>query len=507
MTSKILLASTALLALAGCQKSSSAGAIRGRVLAPTGQPAAGARVMLDSASGRTTLTNARGEFRLGGAISGGHKVFALSNHTAALASTHVDGTATADVGDLTLEDCSIIVAQGGAPDANAGGTSGGPAPEGTPGGAPTKVDSDGTIPCEAEPPPPPAPHVDFGAITADYGDAMLDPSGIYGFGWDSVTQVGFDFYLQGDFTAPGTATIHVAGAAIDPTVAPAASMFLYTSEGYAYLLTGGDLTITTAAADGTTPTPDASPVPVATGAPNAGGGTTAPGQPAPGSTMRFAFHAENLTFDYFTWDGVLDPTHTASAASADVAGDAWVWIPPTPPSADITVANFVADWTDLYLCGGCSSTGSDTLYVYAYDSVNGADFSLNVPVSALALPGDAILDASNPEVWASADYYGSAGGPWYYNLAHVTVSTDATSVAGGQALTLNLSNAQFDYVDTSYYTPAAGAGSQQDAPVQFHLFITAGSLSGTVNANTGCANTDPSGTCSGGGTVGPPIAL
>ena len=512
---KLAAASLALLGLTACTKSPEAGAIRGRVLTPAGQPAAGARVMLDSATGRTTLANAHGEFRLGGAISGGHKVFALSNHSAALANASVAGTATSDVGDLVLEDCGVIVSQGGTP--TGGGTSNGGTTTtgGTASGAPSpaatagqpNVDPNGTMPCQVDPPPPPPDHVNYDAINADYADASLDPSGIYGFAWDSSAGVGFDFWLSGDFTTPGTYTVHVDGAAAtDPGVASSqGSVWLYTQDGYAYLLSSGDLTLTTTAVDGGTP----SPTPV--GTPDSNGGPMPP-VPAGGATMAFTLHAENLNFDYFTWDGTVDPTHTATVGTADASGNAWVWTPPQPPAQDYTIDTLTADSSQIYLCPACATDGGDSIYLFAYDSTHGADLSFSMPVSALGVPGAVTLDATSPDVYGSADYFGDGSNYWYYSMAHATITIDSTAITSGAALTIHVSNAQFDFADSYGGGVIVGggpvsnggvtaAGSPTDPPAaQFHLFIGSGDLSGTVDGFT-CGGTTPNG----GGVATTPI--
>ncbi|HVO29438.1 MAG TPA: carboxypeptidase-like regulatory domain-containing protein [bacterium] len=529
------------LVLAGCSTQSKSGAIRGRVLSSNGSPVAGARVMLDHTSGRVTLSNAHGEFRLSGAKDGTHRVFALANGQAATAVTSVSGVA--DVGDLTLEDCTTIVAQGGT--TVSGGSAGGgtganggaPAPTATPGATgstgsndPGSVDPNGTIPCEVDPPPPPPPHVDFAALHADYADGYVDGTGISGWGWDDTQSVGFDFYLPGNFLSGGSASAHVDGSTpTDPTT-PTGYMSLYTADGYIYLLASGDLSVAVAAPT-SSPVPTATPVvdPPSGGAPQPASSPTTgdptvicngPMVPAGGApnacpgdetVAHFDFHGENLSFDYLDWDGNVDATHTASAPSADASGDAYVYVPPPPPTADVTIANFTADWTSLFLCQGCNTDGTDLLSVYAYDSVDQADLSLSFPVSDLALPGSATLTGtpwnggpvSAFSVFGNADYYGG-GAYWSYTLDSIGISTDATALASGQAVVFTVANGSFDYMDSNGAPVPLMTSDASSGSTTLHLFITAGTLSGTIDADCGVT---PDGTAPNGGGVAGPVAV
>ena len=135
---------TASLAVAttGCSlfEESKSGTVRGRVVDTNGQPISGVRVALDRVGGRTTVSNIRGEFRLGGASAGDHTVLAYSvaQDAAGFVDADVNDGDVVDVGDVFLTDCDEIELNGGTP---------GPDGTVTDGGDPS------IMPCVMEPPP------------------------------------------------------------------------------------------------------------------------------------------------------------------------------------------------------------------------------------------------------------------------------------------------------------------------------------------------------------------
>jgi hypothetical protein len=202
---------------------------------------------------------------------------------------------------------------------------------------------------------------------------------------------------------------------------------------------------------------------------------------------------------------------TASVGAASVNGLAWVWLPPEPPTADITIPTLVADWKEIYFCAACGFDGGDALYVYAFDSVNGADLGLFLPVDALATPGSTAVTGSwdgSTGVFGGASYHHDAGS-WYYDLGSATINVGSDAIVVGENLALSLSNGVFNY----YWADGGvgGGGGEVEpqpaftteddpAPVPpaqvFHLFIGSADLSGIVN-DAGHGN-------GGGGTTPPP---
>ena len=453
--SLILLAA---VAVAGCNPShSGTGTVRGRVVDASGQPISGARVALDRSTGRTTLTNIRGEFSLG-AKDGAHVLLAFSQAQNAAASTEVDvdDGNVANVGDVTLMDCDEVVPMPGEGGNGAAGDDGMTEP------------GDPTIPCEWEPPPPPEPHVDFGSLEAEFAAGFVDPWGVYGFGDDSSEEVGFDFWIPADITASGTFSGHVVNDYANGVVE--AHFGLYTYEGHYYVLREGDLTVTVSE-DG-----DGDP-----------------------STLNFSFSGTNLSLDYAGWEGI-DAGYTASVESAIAEGQAWQYIPPPPPTEDVTLPTFVADWKYISLCPGCSMEGGDALYVYAWDGTNQADLSLFAPVSAFTLGGSSEL-ISGGDVYGWASIYTDNGG-WGYDLDHLT-ATLGDAIVSGEMLSLVISDAQFNYLDAyggGVVTADGGNGSSPSEPEEpppptvseFQLFIGTADLSAVVDEyNCGDVGTEP----------------
>lgn len=476
------------LSLAACESKSGTGGVRGRVVNAAGTPARGVRVMLDGREGRSAITDVRGEFRLG-AKAGSHVV--VASHAVANAGASVEVEVeigeNADVGDVVLQDCDeIIIMAGGdpnAPDGGEGGEEGGTEP------------GDPTYPCTVEPPPPPPELVTIESFESDWASGWLDSWGLYGYGDDADAMAAIDFFVGGDFTAGGTTTIH-----IDEQTATAglinayAGLFTYDSYGYYYFITSGDLTVTV--------------------------GDDGDGDP---STVAFQFSGSNLEFAYYDWAGTTDTAYVAKVNAASAAGTAYVYTPPEPPTEDVTIPTFVADWKDLYLCVACTMDGGDALFVYAWDSTNGADLSLFAPVAALPA-GSSLLTASpdfSNEIYGGASFYGVDGnGGWFYVLDHLTANVGGP-IAAGAELSLVLTDAQFDYqfadggvvVQEGAPTDGGNGGSAPGDPTEpteppaseFQLFIGSADVSGIVNAfDHGCDDGNGGGTEPGPGGEVPP---
>ena len=465
-------------AVTGCSlfEESKSGTVRGRVVGANGQPISGVRVALDRVGGRTTLSNQRGEFRLGGASAGDHTLLAYSvaQDAAGSAPADVNDGDVVDVGDVFLTDCDEI--ELGAP--NGGETQ----PDGT-------IDDGGdpnVYPCVMEPPPPPDEHVSIASLEGDYADGYVDPWGVYGYADDSSEMAGFDFWISADLTAGGTFSDHVINDYNNGVVEAHVGLYTYgdaSGWGYYYVLREGDITVTVSD-DG-----DGDP-----------------------STLSFSFSGENLVFDYAGWEGI-DPNYTATVGSAVAAGTAWQYIPPEPPTADITIAPFITDWSYISLCPACAIDGGDSLYVYAFDQTNQADLSLMVPVSALALGGSTTLTGSwETEIYGWASVYSDAGG-WGYDLDHTTVTAGA-SIVSGEAFALTLADAQFNYIDAygggvvvldgSNGGAEGGAVPPSEPPVsEFQLFIGSADLSAIIDdfsCGDGGVGTEPGN----GGEASPP---
>lgn len=465
MNVKLWVSGAMALGLVGCDNGGGGGTVRGRVLDVGGQPVRNARVMLDSRDGRSTLTNATGEFRLG-ASAGDHQILARApviDAGASLAVTVENGDVL-DVGNVTVTDCEEPQPLPG---------------EGSPDGS--NDGGDPTNPCEYEPPPPPPDSITIASLDGDYGDAFVDGYGVWGYLDDSGASAAMDFWFAGDFTTGGTKTVTVTDATSGFFDAYA-GLFTYDSYGYYYMLVSGTLTITVSD-DG-----DADP-----------------------TTMSFAFSGSNLSFAYVDWYGGVGGA-TASVGAASVNGLAWVWLPPEPPAADITIPTLVADWKEIYFCAACGFDGGDALYVYAFDSLNGADLGLFLPVDALATPGSTAVTGSwdgSTGVFGGASYYHDAG-VWYYDLGSATIDVGSDAIVVGENLALSLTNGVFNYYwadgsvgggGTVEPQPAAltgdpTTGTPTDPPeADFHLFIGSADLSGIVN-DFGCGNGD--------GTTPPP---
>lgn len=490
---RIWVGTAAALALAGCHGGSGAGGgVRGRVIGMNGQPVANAQVMLDHAGGRTTKTNSLGEFHLT-SPAGAHHVLAHSAVLDAAASVAVNVAANGEqnVGDVGLVDCTVILAGGstGPGDPNGGGTADG---SGDPNTEP---------PCQIDPPPPPPDSIHYDSITANDAFGFVDGAGIYGSGYDEGHQVGFDFYIAGDFTSGGSKTVHVDGTQAGPAAAEG-SMDLYVFDpnsgwGWFYVLRTGDLTVNVTVPS-TPPSPTPGPTAVPGGDPSGGNGGTGPdGAPGcGGAVVHFDFKGENLLLDYVSWDGTAGG-QVATVDEATASGDAWVFLPPPPPPGDITIADFVADWKDIYLCPGCGMDGGDALYVYAFDSTDNADLSLYLPVSSLALPGTVTISASATAVAGGmADVYDpSSGASWSYSLDHADLTSSSTAVTSGEELNLVLSASQFDWMGSNGVVVGGNGGvgtspggvvvnaAQTDppTPAELHLFITHADLSAVVD--------------------------
>lgn len=451
-----VLAATILAAAStGCSlfDESKSGTVRGRVVGANGQPVSGVRVALDRVGGRTTVSNVRGEFRLGGASAGDHTLLAYSvaQDAAGSVNADVDDGDVVDVGDVFLTDCDEL--QAGAP--NGGMESDGTV---TDGGDPS------VQPCVMEPPPPPDEHVSIASLSGDYADGFVDPWGVYGYADDSSEMAGFDFWVSADLTAGGTFSDHVINDYENGVVEAHVGLFTYGDSngwGHYYLLREGDITVTVSD-DG-----DGDP-----------------------STLSFSFSGENLVFDYAGWNGI-DSAYTATVGSADAAGTAWQYIPPEPPTADITIAPFIADWKYISLCPACAIDGGDSLYIYAFDETNVADISLMLPVSALALGGTTTVTGNwETEIYGWASVYSDAGG-WGYDLDHTTV-TAGDAIVSGETFALTLTDAQFNYIDAYgggvvvIDGDGTGNGGAEPAPSEppvsdFQLFIGSADLSSIVD--------------------------
>ncbi len=455
-----------LAALAGCDlQNYSSGTVRGRVVTAAGIPVANARVMLDDANGRATLTNYRGEFRLGGAADGGHALYALdvSGQYAAAASVTVEDGAATDAGDLVLTDCAGVLAGAGSPE--------GPISDGSSPTTPGEPGADVSVPCSAEPPPPPPANFSFASLTATYADGFVDPSMIYVFGEDVGQGVTFDLYVLGDYSGTGGArTVHV-----DPSQnfadAHVGLFVTYEQWGYYYVLRSGDLSVTVAE-DGD-------------------------GDPA---TLGYQVGGTSLAFDLVGWDGSYDAGHTATVGSLAAEGIAAQYIPPPPPPSDITIPTFTPDWVDLILCDLCAPDGGDALFAYAYDSANGADLQFLAPLSTLATPGVTSLLAANG-AYGSASVYTPDGG-WYYTLVQIDVNVASSAVTLGTTLSITFSSGDFLYQFAGGPVVVTPDGNTQEPPPgsepQYHLYLTGGDLSAVVQE---WKQSDPSG---GSGTAPPP---
>lgn len=460
------------LSLAACESKSGTGGVRGRVVSAAGTPARGVRVMLDGRDGRSAITDVRGEFRLG-AKAGSHVVVAshAAQNAGATVEVDVEIGENADVGDVVLQDCDeIVVMAGGDPSSPDGGEGGGGTEPGDP-----------TYPCTVEPPPPPPASITIESLEADWASGWLDSWGLYGYGDDADAMAAIDFFVGGDFTAGGTSTIHIdAETATAGLINAYAGLFTYDTYGYYYFITSGDLTITVAD-DG-----DDDP-----------------------STVAFQFSGANLEFSYYDWSGESDASYVAKVNAASAAGTAYVYTPPEPPTEDVTIPTFVADWKDLYLCEACTIDGGDALFVYAWDSANGADLSLFAPVSALPA-GSTLLEASpdfSNEIYGGASYYGVDGDKgWFYVLDHLTATVGGPITAGAE-LSLVLTDAQFDYqfADGGVVVQEGGTTTEPAEPAEppaseFQLFIGSADVSGVVNALDHGCGTEP-------GTGGEPQPL
>lgn len=463
-TMRVLTTLAVAAGLGGCEVDrSGTGTVRGRVVDVTGQPISGARVAVDRLGGRSTVTNARGEFRIA-AKDGQRTLLAFSVALDAGASTQVavtDGDVV-DAGDVTLVDCTVLA-------------------EAAPGGAPAPDEdgmmpsdgSDPSMPCLYEPPPPPAEHVSIASLAGDFASGFVDPWGVSGYADDSSAQAGFDFWIAADVAAGGAFSGHVVNDYTNGIVEAHVGLFTYgdaTGWGHYYLLREGDVSVT----------------------------VTDDGDGDP-STLAFTFSGSNLVFEYAGWNGI-DGGYTADVGAATASGDAWQWIPPSPPAEDVTLGTFVADWKYLSLCPACATDGGDAIYVYAWDGANQADLSLSLPVSALALGGSAEVSGAN-EVFGWASVYTDGGG-WGYELGHLTASAGET-LASGELFALAISDAQFDYVDAytalppvtaedGETTPGGDGGTPSEPPPvsEFQLFIGSGDLSAVVD-DYGCVEPQP----------------
>lgn len=266
----LFLAATGLL-VSGCVEPRATGSVRGRVVDAQGQPVMSARVLLDDPFGQTTLTNARGEFRIGGARDGSHDVFALdpTRSYVAGAKADVSNGGVADVGDLVLTDCALA------------GTSG-PEPN-----------QDYAEVCGASVEPPPTV-VSFEAVTATWADGHLDEHGLNGYGEDSAIVTALDWYFHGDFRAGGEMPLRHVTSQDELPVHVGLNSYQPELAGYYYLLREGDVSLSVFE-DG-----DGNP-----------------------ESMAYVFHGENLVFEYLSPTGGTDATHVAYVGRADAQGIAW----------------------------------------------------------------------------------------------------------------------------------------------------------------------------------------
>lgn len=452
--------------LAGCVRESGSGTVRGRVLDASGHPVAGARVSLDRVGGRTTLTNVRGEFSLG-ARDGGHLLLAYSaaKHAAGSVDAEVDG-GIVDVGDVWLVDCDLLV----------GGGEGTTPMGGEDGAVPPDPDDPSIMPCVVEPPPPPVAHLQIDSLDAEYADAFVDSWGIYGYADDGSAQAGLDFWIPAELTAGGTYSAHVLNDYEDGEVQAHVGLFTWGDPdgwGYYYVLREGNVSVTVSD-DG-----DGDP-----------------------ETLAFSFTGTNLVFDYAGWNGI-EPEYTASVGSATASGHAWRYVPPEPPTEDLTIASFVADWSYISLCPECAEDGGDALFLYAFDGTNQADLSLFTPVSSLVLGGTAALEGGfSSDVYGWASVYTDGGG-WSYDLDHLTASV-GPSVVVGSPLPFVVTGAQFNYVDAygggviaggpdgTVSSGGSGGAPPEEPPVSdLQLFIGAADLSAIVDDFYGGTPVEP----------------
>ena len=281
----------------------------------------------------------------------------------------------------------------------------------------------------------------------------------------ALPAAGFDFWVSADLTAGGTFSDHVINDYNNGVVEAHVGLFTYGDEsgwGHYYVLREGDVTVTVSD-DG-----DEDP-----------------------STLSFSFSGTNLVFDYAGWEGI-DSNYTATVESANAAGTAWQYIPPTPPTADVTIAPFITDWSYISLCPACAIDGGDSLYVYAFDQTNSADISLMLPVSALALGGTATVTGNwETEIYGWASIYSDAGG-WGYDLDHTSITAGA-SIVSGEMFALSLADAQFNYIDAygggvvvMEGDTSTGNDGGQPAPTEppvseFQLFIGSADLSAIID--------------------------
>lgn len=449
-----------LLAVGACRPTEqSLGSIHGRVLGPGGNPVRGARVSLDGPNGTTALSDVNGAFHLT-AAHGGHDLYALhvSTHAAALVNVEVDGSS--DVGEIFLTDCDDVPTPDGG--------------EGTPGGTPDGGDGTDPAPpppCDWEEPPPPDGDVHIDELVADYTDGFVDTYGLFFFGDSVDQQIGLDGWIAGDFSEGGSRTVSIENA--QPWNDDAhIGAFTYSDYGYYYVIHSGEVTVDVADTNGD-------------------------------GNLNFHVVATDLELHYMGWDGTIDSNYKLTIGSADLEGEAWTYQEPEPPTEDVTIDPFVADWVDILLLEGCAPDGSDLLFVYAWDESANADLNLGISVNDLTLPGSADLTGwiAGGTTDGVASYYGSEDGSgWFYDLNHITVATDATAIAVDDELTLSLTDGQFDYwggvviVEPTDPPPGdptnpdgsgsgstgSGGGTTDPPEAEFHLYIDNGEVTGTV---------------------------
>lgn len=467
-----LIAGAAVLALTACRPTEqNVGSLHGRVVTASGVPVRGARVALDSASGRAVMTNVQGEFRIT-AGPGQHELYALHAQTQSAAAVEVSqAEGSTEVGDVILEDCGAPTPWGTTdPDGETGPTDPPPGED--------EPDTPPPPPCDWEEPPPPPATVHIDSFEADYVDGFIDSYGAFLFGDSMESQAALDVYVQGDFSEGGTYSQHVVNDYSTWDVATHVGLFTYDSYGYYYGLKEGDIDLVVEDSNGD-------------------------------GNLDFHFTGTDLTLQYLGWDGYADPAYTATVGTATLDGEAWVWQEPEPPTEDVIIDPFVADWVDIMLLddapqpgpdGGTSGggPGGPMLWIYAFDSSNNADLSLGVSLEDLTLPGSSDLTGwlAGGTTDGFASYYGDdSGNSWYYDLNHITVSVDAASISVGDTLTISLSDGQFDYTGSGGVvvgptpdgepTPDAGAGGATSSmppepEPELHLFIDNADLSGEV---------------------------
>lgn len=267
----LLLLTASSLLVNGCVEPRATGSVRGRVVDGEGQPVRSARVLLDDPFGQTTLTNARGEFRIGGARDGNHEVFALdaTRTLVAGAKADVSNGGVTDVGDLVLGSCTQVGSGG------------------------TDPNEDYAEVCGAQPSPPPTV-VSFDRVTATWADGYVDEFGLNGYGEDSSIITALDWYVPGDFRAGGEMPLrHVTSQDAIP-VHVGLNSYQPELAGYYYVLREGDVSLSVFD-DGD-------------------------GDPA---SVGYRFHGENLVFEYLSPTGGTDGTHVATVGFADAEGIAW----------------------------------------------------------------------------------------------------------------------------------------------------------------------------------------